>query len=72
MEGRPPLRRRDGAQVESPTGDERRTGRVEPITTLGMCARVLEGPRNLMRVRGRRRKAVYAVTRALETLEDRA
>jgi len=70
-EGRPKLRLRDGASVECPRGDERRTGRVEPMPTLDRRARVLEGPRNSTRVRGGRRKAARAATRSLNTLEDR-
>jgi len=50
MEGRPKLRLRDGASVESLRGVERRTGWVEPMSALDRCVCVLEGPRNLMRV----------------------
>jgi hypothetical protein len=70
-EGRPQLRLRDGASVECLKDVERRTGRAEPIPALDRCARVLEGSRNLMRVRKSRRKAAGAVTRSLITLEDR-
>jgi hypothetical protein len=71
MEGRPSLRRWDGARVENPQDDERRTGRVEPVATLGARACVLGGPRNPMRDGRSRRKVVEALTRSLTTLEDR-
>lgn len=71
MEGRPQLRLGDGALAEYPKGAERRTGRVEPISTLGRCAGVLEGPRNLKRACESRCKAGDAFTRSLKTLEDR-
>jgi hypothetical protein len=50
---------------------KRRTGRVQPIRTLGARACVLEGPRNLKRACGSRCKAAEAFTRTLKTLEDR-
>ncbi len=60
-----------GAFAECPQGAEHRTGWVEPIATLGGRARALEGPCNFTRAGGSRRKAVEAVTRSLNTLEDR-
>jgi len=52
-EGRLTLRRKADVSAECPRGDERRTGRVKPMSTLGCCIRVLEGPHNLRRVGGR-------------------
>jgi hypothetical protein len=62
---------RDGAFTECPRGGERRTGWGQPMCSLGRRESVLGEPRNLMRVGRSRCKAVEAVARVLETLEDR-
>lgn len=71
MEGRLRRKLEDGATVEGLAGDERRAGRAEPIPVLDRRESILEGPRNLMRARGSRRKAGDAFTRSLKSLEDR-
>ena len=71
MEGRLRRKLEDGAKVESLEGVERRAGGAEPIPALDRRESILEGPRNPMRARGSRRKAVDAFTRSLKSLEDR-
>jgi hypothetical protein len=70
-EGHLKLRLMDGTSVDGPQDAERRTGRVEPMTTLARHVRVLVGPCNPRRVGEGCRKAARAVTRSRKTLEDR-